>query len=254
MQRSGNTVLITGGASGIGLALARQLAAAGNSVVVCGRDQAKLDAACAAVPQLTAIRADVADPAGRKALVAELAARFPALNVLVNNAGLLHVSDLTQPAHVQHLEAELAINLVAPVALASLLLPALRRQPAATIVNVTSGYVFLPSARTAPYSATKAALRVMTRALRFQLGKSGVRVVEVMPPAVDTAMASHNSGGKMTPDALARQIVRGLHRNQDEIVVGLSRVSQVLARVAPDAGFTMMNRAEAKAAKAALKR
>ncbi len=247
MKASGNTVLITGGASGIGLALARLLIEAGNEVVVCGRSRAKLDAACTALPGLVAIRADVADAASRQALTDEVAARFPRLNVLVNNAGLLHVSDLTKPAHVQELEAEVATNLIAPVALASLLLPVLQRQPTAAIVNVTTGYVFLPSARTAPYSATKSALHAMTRALRFQLRSTSVRVVEVMPPAVDTAMASHYAGSKATPAFVAGKIFEGLVRNRDEIVVGVSRMAWFLARAAPGVGFTVMNRAEERA-------
>ena len=247
MQPGGNTVLITGGGSGIGLALARRLVAECHVVVVCGRDQARLDAAVAEVPGLIAIRADVADPADRRALANEVAARFPGLNMLVNNAGLLHVCDLTAPGHVDALQAEVATNLIAPVALTSLLLPLLQRQHTAAIVNVTTGYVFLPSARTAPYSATKSALHAMTRSLRFQLRATPLRVVEVMPPAVDTAMASHYSGAKLTPDHVARQILRGLRRGDDEIVIGVSRLARLLARVAPQAGFLLMNRAEEKA-------
>lgn len=244
MTPSGNTVLITGGASGIGLALAGVLMAAGNRVVVCGRDQAKLDLACAGLPGLAALRADLTDPASRAALAHDVCRRFPELNVLVNNAGIVHVSDLTGPAHVGELEAEVATNLLAPVALTSLLLPALRTRPGACIVNVTSGYVFLPSARTAPYSATKAAVHAMTRGLRFQLRSSGVRVVEVMPPAVDTAMADHYPGPKLTAAFAARKIFQGLVRGDDEIVIGLSRLARLLARVMPATAFAIMNRLE----------
>ena len=249
MKLSGNTVLITGGASGIGLALARRLVEQGNTVVVCGRDQARLDAARDALPGLTAIRSDVADAASRQMLADEMVVKFPGLNMLVNNAGLLHVSDLTGPGHVGELEAEVAVNLIAPVALASLLLPLLRRQRAAAIVNITTGYVFLPSAGTAPYSATKSALHAMTRSLRFQLRSTPVRVVEVMPPAVDTEMARHHAGAKATPDFIAGCIVRGLRRDDDEIVIGLSRLARLLARAAPQTGFRLMNQAEEKASR-----
>ena len=249
MKLSGNTVLITGGAGGIGSALARRLIERGNTVIVCGRDQARLDAARDALPTLTAVRSDVADAASRQRLADEMSARFPALNVLINNAALLHLSDLTEPGHVAELEAEVAVNLIAPVALTSLLLPLLRRQSAATIVNVTTGYVFLPSAGSAPYSATKSALHAMTRSLRFQLRSTPVRVVEVMPPAVDTAMASHYSGAKTTPDFIAKRILRGLRRDDDEIVIGLSRLARLLARAAPEIGFGLMNRAEEKASR-----
>lgn len=249
MKPGGNTVLITGGASGIGFALARRLIGQDNTVIVCGRDQAKLDAAHVALPKLVAIRADVADAASRRALADEVSAKFPSLNMLINNAGLLHVSDLTRPGHVKELEAEVATNLIAPVAMTSLLLPLLRRQRMAAIVNVTTGYVFLPSARTAPYSATKSALHAMTRSLRFQLRSTSIRVIEVMPPAVDTAMASHYAGAKATPDFIAGRILRGLARDQDQIVIGVSRLARFLARAAPDIGFMLMNQAEEKASR-----
>lgn len=249
MRSSGNTVLITGGATGIGLALARRLILNDNTVIVCSRDRAKLDAACSDLPTLITLHCDVADADSRRALVAGLAERFPGLNVLVNNAGLLHVSDPTGPGLVQELEAEVATNLVAPVALANLLLPAFRRQPSATIVNVTTGYVFLPSAQAASYSATKAALHVMTRTLRFQLRSTSIRVVEVMPPAVDTAMARHHAGRKASPASIADRILKGLVRDEDEIVIGISRLGRLLSRAVPRTGFHLMNRSEAKQAR-----
>ena len=242
MTPSGNTALITGGATGIGFALAKRLIETGNTVIICGRNQAKLEAACTGLPQLTALRADVTNGTDREALLAHITQRFPQFNVLVNNAGIIHVSDLTDPAHIQELESEIATNLLAPVALTTLLLPILRAQPSATIVNITTGYVFLPSARAATYSATKTALHVLTRALRFQLRSTNVRVVEVMPPAVDTAMALSGSGPKLSPDAVANTIHRGLTRGDREIVIGLSRVGRLLGRAAPELGFALMNR------------
>ena len=250
MPGRGHTVLITGGASGIGFALAEQLMGDGNRVIICGRDQAKLDAAAARLPGLAAIRADLTDADAREALARDIAARFPALDVLVNNAGSVRVCDLTDPGHVVVAERDVAINLLAPVALTSLLLPLLRQRPRAWIINITSGYVFLPGARTAPYSAAKAAMHTMTRALRFQLRGSGVSVVEAMPPAVDTAMATHYSGPKLTAEEAALRIVRGLRRGDEEIVIGLSRLALVLSRLAPRTAFEIMNRLEARPAPA----
>ena len=247
MKRSGNTVLITGGASGIGLALAELLIQSGNEVIVCGRNSVTLEAATARVPGLHAIRADVSNPEQRVALVAELKQRFPRLNVLVNNAGQVNVADLTKAEHVAVLEAEIAINLVAPVALTSALLPQLMAQPNAAIVNVTTGYVFLPSARTAPYSATKTALHVMTRSLRFQLRGHKVQVSEVMPPPVDTAMARHYSGSKMTAEAAAQRILTGLVKGDEDIVIGVSRLARLLGRLLPQTAFGLMNRTEMRA-------
>ncbi len=244
MNSNGNTVLITGGASGIGLALSRLLIASGNRVVVCGRDREKLDAAVASLPGLIAIQADVAEPASRGALVKEVTERFPDLNVLINNAGLLHVSDLTKAAHISELKDEIAVNLMAPVELINALLPTIRTRPSPTLVNVSSGYVFLPSARTAAYSTTKTALHIYTRTLRYQLAHDGISVVEVMPPAADTAMASHYAGSKMSPDLVARKILRGLVKGDDEIVIGISRWARRLARLMPATAFAIMNRME----------
>lgn len=246
MKRSGNTVLITGGASGIGLALARALVSGGNDVVVCGRDQAKLDAAASAVAGLSTIRTDVASAAGREALIARLRERHPSLNVLINNAGIVNVADVRAEDFLAVFEREIATNLTAPVALATTLLPILERSQNATIVNVTSGYVFVPSARTAAYSATKTALHVMTQAMRYQLRDSSVRVVEVMPPPVATAMADHYRGSKLTPERAAAAILRGLQGDRVEIVIGISRAPQILARIAPRLAFGLINDMESK--------
>jgi uncharacterized oxidoreductase len=247
MKKSGNTVLITGGGSGIGLALAELLIHSGNEVIVCGRNTASLEAAKSRVPGLHVIRADVAKPEQRVQLIAELKQRFPRLNVLVNNAGQVNVADLTRPEHVAMLEAEIAVNLMAPVALTSGLLPQILAQSDATIVNITTGYVFLPSARTAPYSATKTALHVITRSLRFQLRGRKVQVSEVMPPPVDTAMASHYPGSKMTAETAARRILTGLVRGDEEIAIGMSRLARLLGRVLPQTAFGFMNRTEMRA-------
>nr|WP_321986810.1 SDR family NAD(P)-dependent oxidoreductase [uncultured Lichenicoccus sp.] len=247
MRGSGHSVLITGGASGIGLALATLLVRSGNTVLACGRDAGRLEAARAGCPGLLTIQADVSTDAGRRGLVETVGGQLPGLDILVNNAGLLHVNDLHGASVMGELEAEFATNLLAPVALANLLLPTLLRRPEAAIVNVSTGYVFLPSARCATYSATKAGLHAMTQAFRFELRATQVMVMEVMPPAVDTAMARHAGGSKLTPDFVADRIVRGLRRGDDEVVIGLSRVARLLARIAPATGFGLMNRGEAKA-------
>jgi len=248
MHANGNTALITGGGTGIGLALSRTLIDTGNTVIICGRNGDTLARAAATLPGLVTIRCDVTDPADRASMCQEVTLRFPRLNLLVNNAGTLQVSDLTQPGHVAELESAMATNLLAPVALTSLLLPVLKLQSAAKIVNVTSGYVFLPSARTAPYCATKVALHTMTRSLRFRLRGTSIQVVEVMPPAVDTALASHYTGAKLSTESVARAILRGLLRDREEIVIGVSKLARLLGRVAPGIAFALMNSMEERSA------
>lgn len=246
MNPTGNTILITGGASGIGLAVARKLVAARNTVIVCGRDQTKLSEAAQALPGLITIRADVTDPANRAALAEETTARFPALNVLINNAGVVNVTDIAEADFVRVLESEIATNLLAPVALTALLLPVLRDQPQATVVNVTTGYVFISSARTAPYSATKMALHSLTQTLRYQLRKTNIRVLEVMPPPTDTKMAAHYAGAKASADAVADRFLRAMFGRKNEVVMGVSRVAQALARLGPGIGFKILNDLETK--------
>jgi uncharacterized oxidoreductase len=251
MKPQGNTVLITGGASGIGLALAKLFVDSQNTVIVCGRDQAKLDSARSAISQLITIRVDVSDPASREALAGQVKARFPALNVLINNAGTVNVTDLKDSGFLLALEREVATNFVGPVALTALLTPALISQASALIVNVTTGYVFLPGARTAAYSATKTALHVMTKALRFQLRQTNVRVVEVMPPPIASAMSDHYVGKKGSPEDAAKTIFAGLLRDRQEIVFGVSRIAQLAGRLFPEMGFRMVNDEEEKSAKQA---
>jgi uncharacterized oxidoreductase len=244
MLRSGNQILITGGASGIGLELAKLFAADGNQVAICGRDRDRLEAANQSVPQLRTIVADISKEDDRQRLRVTMDAELPNLNVLINNAGTVKVCDLTDSSYLLQLQNEIATNFFGPLSLTMHLLPRLQAQPSAVVVNVTTGYVFVPSARTAPYSATKTALHVMTKALRYQLRGTGIQVVEVMPPAVDTQMASHYRGSKMRAEHVARTIHRRLLKNEAEIVVGLSRLPQFLGRAFPELSFRLLNHLE----------
>jgi len=185
MQMTGNTILITGGTSGIGLALARALVAQGNSVIIAGRRQALLDQAVANTPGLQAIALDVRDSAALPGFVANLLARFPALNVLVNNAGIMLVEDV-QNGQTADAEAMIATNLIAPIQLTAALLPHLQAQASASVINVTSGLAFVPYALTPTYSATKAALHSYSQSLRYQLRNTAVEVLELAPPSVQS--------------------------------------------------------------------
>jgi uncharacterized oxidoreductase len=185
MKPTGNTILITGGTSGIGLALAQGLAAQGNSVIIAGRRQALLDSAAAATPSLQTLALDVSDSAALPRIAADLIARFPNLNVLINNAGIMLAEDILA-ADTAKADAMIATNLTAPIQLTAALLPHLRAQASATVVNVTSGLAFVPLAMTPTYSATKAALHSYSQSLRHQLRGTSVEVLELAPPAVQT--------------------------------------------------------------------
>ncbi|MFC3181748.1 SDR family oxidoreductase [Cypionkella sinensis] len=185
MKPTENTILITGGTSGIGLELARALVATGNTVIIAGRRQALLNDAAAAIPGLQTLALDVSNTAALPTVTADLIARFPALNVLINNAGIMIAEDLLSPPDGTA-EATITTNLLAPIALTTALLPHLRAQASATVVNVTSGLSFVPLAATPTYSATKAALHSYTQSLRHQLRHTSVEVLELAPPAVQT--------------------------------------------------------------------
>jgi uncharacterized oxidoreductase len=187
MQLHGNTVLVTGGGSGIGLSLARAWRAAGSTVIIAGRRQAALDAAVAADPELIAYRLDVDDAGSIPDFAARVTASHPALNVLVNNAGIMRAEDLrAAPGFLDVAEATVATNFLGPIRMTAALLPHLLQQPRAGIINVTSGLAFVPLSMTATYSATKAALHSWTQSLRHQLRETPVEVLELAPPQVQT--------------------------------------------------------------------
>ncbi len=246
MKRSGNTILITGGGTGIGLALAEIFLNKGNEVIICGRTRKTLNEASKKFPKLNTIVADVSSQSGREGLTAEIAHRFPKLNILVNNAGIYSITNIMQTNYITTLENELATNLVAPLALIQQLLPTLEKQSDATIVNVTSGYVFVPSAQSSAYSASKVGLRAITQGLRFKLRNTSIRVVEVVPPAVDTQMNKGKNISLITPELFAQKVYNGLVNRQDEIVVGVSKLAKLLSRLAPKFGFNKMNTDEEK--------
>lgn len=249
MNLTGHTVLVTGGASGIGLALAEALVAKENEVIVCGRSEAKLAAAKRHVPGLHTLRCDVGRADERRRLAQTLAADFPALDMLVNNAGVMKHVDLRSDADsvMQAAEEELATNLAGPIHLALLLLPLLRKQREPAIVNVGSGFAYVPGAPVPFYSAAKAALHSFTLSLRHQLEGTSVRVFEVMPPVVETDMTKDFQGAKWKPGPVADAVMRGLAANRSEIRVGPTGPLYILSRLAPGFLFGMLSRSMAAA-------
>lgn len=187
MDMSGNTILITGGGSGIGRGLAEAFHAGGNHVIVAGRRQGPLAEVADAHPGMSTVMLDVTDPAAIRAIPQRVADDYPALNVLINNAGIMATEDvMADPLDLSVCEATVAANLFGPIRLTAALLPLLRRQAAAAVINVTSGLAFVPRADTPTYSATKAAMHSYTQSLRFLLRDTSVQVFELAPPLVAT--------------------------------------------------------------------
>jgi uncharacterized oxidoreductase len=242
MQLAAHTVLITGGASGIGFALAERFLRAGSEVAVCGRRADKLAEAKARHPGMKTFVCDVGKEPDRVALVEWTAKELPGLDVLVNNAGIQRRVQLTEPGDWEKVREEIAINLEAPVHLSTLFIPHLLRQPRPAIVNVTSGLSFVPLAGVPVYCATKAALHSFTLSLRQQLSGTPIEVVEIIPPAVDTDLGGpglHTFGVPL--DEFADAVAARLDRGELEIPYGTAERSSRASRDELDMIFKRMN-------------
>lgn len=187
MNITGNTILITGGGSGIGRGLAQALHALGNQIIIAGRRKTALEQTVAANPGMKFLTLDIEDRNAIRPFATRVASEFPTLNVLMNNAGLMRPEDLlAQQDDLADAEATVVTNLLGPIRLTAALLPLLRKQTHSTIINVSSGLAFVPLAHTPTYNATKAAIHSYTLSLRYQLRGTATEVLEIVPPYVQT--------------------------------------------------------------------
>lgn len=243
MKLTGHTILITGGATGIGFALARRLSQDGNQVIICGRSDAALRRAQSEVPALVTRICDIADTDSRRSMVAWLKTSHPNLNMLINNAGVQNRRDFNTDPAIDTLDQEVAINVTAPIHLIAELLPALKQQQQAFIINVSSGLAFSPMADVPVYCATKAAIHSFTLSLRHQLKSTAIRVVEMAPPIVDTGLGggtrSEGTASRMmvTPEDFVTEALAQLEADKDEVLVGISAQTRQLG----EALFERMN-------------
>ena len=212
MQTNGNTILITGGGSGIGRELAHKWHDLGNTVIVAGRTQASLDETAAGHDNIHTMIVDVGDAKDLARFAKKVVEVHPAINVLVNNAGIMRFEDITEERELGDAEATIATNLLGPIRLIDGLIEHLKAQENAAIINVTSGLAFVPMPRTATYSATKAAMHSYTVSLRAKL-EGKVEVIELAPPAVQT---------ELTPDQSTRQGYMPLDEFIEETMLGFT--------------------------------
>jgi short-subunit dehydrogenase involved in D-alanine esterification of teichoic acids len=234
MELRGHTILITGGAGGIGLALADALSRRENTVFICGRTAAKLEAARQHNSRLRTIPCDITKEEDVRQALARIRNAGASVSILVNNAAVGHPYSLARDSQsCQKAEQEIATNLLAPIRLTTLLLPTLLQQPAAAILNVTSGFALWPWFIAPGYSASKAGLRAFTLALRVQLRNTRVRVFEALPPLVDTPLIAEVRGKKLPPHLVAERILAGMAKDRLEIVIGKSRLIRIFARLCP---------------------
>ncbi|CAI6061541.1 SDR family oxidoreductase [Cohnella sp. JJ-181] len=246
MEIKNNTILITGGSSGIGYELACQLQRMGNQVIITGRDQARLNEAKAKLPGVHAIQSDIRDPEAVESLYASVAAAYPKLNVLVNNAGIMRKINLHEAGRgLRDLSLEIDTNLTGTIHMVHRFLPLLKNQQRAAIVNVSSGLAFVPFPISPIYGATKAAIHSYTQSLRAQLKHTSVKVFELAPPSVQTplqhAFDAADTKGMPVMDVrkLAELTLRGLARDRFEIRPGASNLLKLISRLSPALGLKL---------------
>jgi len=249
MKLTQRTILITGGTSGIGFELAKQLLHRGNTVLVTGRDRKRLDEAKRSLPDLHAFQSDVGDPTAIVKLHEDVLAQFPGLDTLINNAGIMRNLTLTQDRDLLDLTREIEINLCGPIRMVQQFLPHLKTCKDSLIVNVSSGLAFVPMPIAPIYSATKAALHSYTQSLREQLVGSHVSVVELAPPGVETPLfrgefAEETKGMKaMDVKVLAKKAIEGIESGDAEILPGQAKLLNLVSRLAPSFGVKMLGKA-----------
>ncbi len=216
MKTTDNTILITGGTSGIGLGLALRFHEAGNKVIVAGRRKELLEAITAEHDGIEALVLDVADPASIASAYDTVTREHPDLNVLVNMAGIMQLENLRDPRNLSTAESTITTNLLGPIRMLAAFVPFLTRQSEAAIINVSSGLAFVPLPLTPTYNATKAAIHSFTKSLRVQLADTPVQVLELIPPAVRTALMGQQDSEQAMPleDFLTETMT--ILRNQPE--------------------------------------
>jgi len=243
MKLCTRTILITGGSSGIGLELAGQLIAAGNTVLITGRSEQALQRAKGRFPELHIFQSDVSKAEDIRSLHEQVAAHYPKLDTLINNAGVMKIVPLQDPRTLEALTQEVDINLTGAMRMVQQFLPLLKSQSDALIVNVSSGLAFVPFAVSPVYSAAKAGMHAYTRCLRAQLLGTKIRVAELAPPLTETPLFSAEFKGKMKGekgmpvDVLVRKALAAIEAGKCEICPGQSNILRLASRLAP--GFIL---------------
>ena len=246
MKLEGRTVLITGGTSGIGFELARQLIARRNTVIITGRDPRKLEETKAALSGVHTFQSDASRPEDIESLRQRVTAEFPACDTLFNNAGIMRNLNMNEARPLTDVTRELNVNLNGPVQMVQAFIPLLKNRPNALIVNVSSGLAFVPFPLSPIYSAAKAGMHAFTRCLRVQLKGSSVTVVELAPPGVETKLfrgefEKEMKGQKGMPvEILVTKAITGIEAGKEEVRPGLSNILYLLSRLAPALPFRQM--------------
>lgn len=226
MNISGNTILITGGTSGIGLAFAEEFLKQGNKVIITGRREDRLNEIKGRLPEIVIKVSDVTDATQRIELARWIGQDHPETNILINNAGIQLITDFSEEIDLSRIQSEIETNFTAPVHLSSMFISQLTGKENAAIINITSGLAFVPIAAMAIYCATKAAMHSLTLSLRFQLKETGIKVFEVAPPSVDTELGhdrredKNQSHGGIPVSEFIEGAMAAIKRDELEAAIG----------------------------------
>jgi uncharacterized oxidoreductase len=249
MKKSKKIVLITGGSSGIGLALAKKFLENDNTVIVTGRDLSKLEAVQKDFPEIQIFQSDVTDDTDVRMLAVDIQEKFDGLDVLINNAGIMNLVDAGNDKNdLQKQMQEIEINYNSPIRLLHYFLPQLKKSKSAVLVNVSSGLAYVPFAQAPTYSGTKSALHFWTKAIRPQLKPHNIKVVELLPPVVDTPLAhgadiaEDDNLKPMPPEKLADIFWKDFINRKEEITPGISKQLKLMSRLAPKFIFNQLNK------------
>jgi uncharacterized oxidoreductase len=254
MKLQNNTILITGGASGFGYEFASKLLDLGNTVIITGRDQARLDETKKKLPKIHTFKSDVSDAAQIEQLYQQVISAFPALNILINNAGEMRKISLHDTSiDLYSITREVEINLMGPIRMVQQFLPHLKQQQTAAILNVTSGLSLVPFPISPIYGATKSGLRSYTKSLRVQLKNTSVKVFELVAPASSTplnntfkGMDGFDENMMMEPGKLIDVAIKGLQNDTYEILPGIAKVMKFMSRLAPEFLLKQLSKPGAK--------
>lgn len=249
MKQSNQTVLITGGGSGIGLALAQKFLANDNTVIITGRNLAKLEKVKQENPKIHIYQSDVTDDAEVRMLADDIQQKFDGLDVLINNAGVMNLVDTGNKSNdLQKQMQEIEINYNSPIRVLHYFLPLLKKSNNAVLVNVSSGLAYVSFAQAPVYSGTKSALHFWTQAIRPQLQPHNIKVVELLPPVVDTPLAhgadiaEDDNLKPMPPEKLADIFWKDFINGKEEITPGISKQLKLMSRLAPKFIFKQLNK------------
>jgi uncharacterized oxidoreductase len=251
MKMQGNTIFITGGSSGIGKGLAEAFHKLGNQVLITGRREEILKSVCMANPGMRYFVLDVTEPDAVRRVTAEVMAQFPALNCVFNNAGIQTVQDFSSGALSEaEVIEEINTNLLGVIRVAAAFLPNLKKKQNAVLLNVSSGLAFVPLARFPVYCATKAAVHSLTLSMRRQIDGSGVKVIELIPPHVETALGGPSKAARLNAgapkpmpiDVFIEETIKELATDADEIAIGIAKNLMAASGVEAKTLFAGINR------------